>query len=67
MERLLKKDMDKRMSELRVLERRLDVSTEESANGSEERENYRQKREIFKQQIDEVNGKLVNARGECDG
>ncbi len=33
MERLLKKDMDKRMSELRVLERRLDVSTEESANG----------------------------------
>ncbi|KAK8830094.1 hypothetical protein WA556_000736 [Blastocystis sp. ATCC 50177/Nand II] len=45
---LLKKDMDKRMSELRVLERRLD----------EERENYRQKRETFKQQIDEVNGKL---------
>lgn len=27
MERLLKKDMDKRMSELRVLERRLDVNS----------------------------------------
>lgn len=33
MTRILKKDMDKRMSELRVLERRLDVRTETTLIG----------------------------------
>ena len=33
LERLLKKDMDKRMSELRVLERRLDVNTGRVVDG----------------------------------
>ena len=62
----MKRDMEKRMSELRVLERRLDVGVTWRYEMQEEREGYKKKREEFKQQIEEVNSQLVRVGNPFD-
>ncbi|KAK8798485.1 hypothetical protein WA588_003565 [Blastocystis sp. NMH] len=52
----MKKDIEKRMTELHVLEQRLD----------EETESYRARREDFKRQIDEINTQLKLVLDGCD-
>lgn len=68
----MKKDIEKRMTELHVLEQRLDVGQEEGGKLQEETESYRARRlvitsvftrrEDFKRQIDEINAQLVIVR-----
>ena len=64
--RVMKRDMEKRMSELRVLERRLDVGVAWRYEMQEESEPYKKKREEFKQQIEEVNSQLVRVGNPFD-
>lgn len=54
------------MSELRVLERRLDVGVTWRYEMQEESEGYKKKREEFKQQIEEVNAQLVRVGNPFD-